>query len=62
MDKFNFAIIAGVIVALLQIIGIVFSICVFKAAYYDYKWFICVESMYQSALLFYNIRNVYNLA
>ncbi|OXA57543.1 CD151 antigen [Folsomia candida] len=37
MDKFNFAIIAGVIVALLQIIGIVFSICVFKAAYYDYK-------------------------
>jgi tetraspanin-18 len=36
-DKFNFAIIAGVIVALLQIIGIVFSICVYKAAYYDYK-------------------------
>lgn len=36
-DKFNFAIIAGVIVALLQIIGIVFAICVYKAAYYDYK-------------------------
>jgi len=37
MEKLNFAIIGGVVVGLLQIIGIVFAICVYKAAYYDYK-------------------------
>jgi tetraspanin-18 len=35
--KMNIAIVVGVIVACLQIIGIVFAICVYKAAYYDYK-------------------------
>jgi hypothetical protein len=33
----NYVIIVGLVVALLQIIGIVFAICVYKAAYYDYK-------------------------
>jgi len=37
MNKLNFFIIGGVVVGLLQIIGIVFAICVYKAAYYDYK-------------------------
>jgi len=45
LDKFldllsaqmNIAIIVGVALGLLQIIGIVFAICVYKAAYYDYK-------------------------
>ena len=36
-QKVNIAIIVGLVVALLQIIGIVFAICVYKAAYYDDK-------------------------
>jgi hypothetical protein len=35
--QMNIAIIVGVAVGLLQIIGIVFAVCVYKAAYYDYK-------------------------
>jgi len=35
--QMNITIIVLVAIGLLQIIGIVFSICVYKAAYYDYK-------------------------
>jgi hypothetical protein len=33
----NIAIAIAVAVGLLQVIGIMFTICVYKAAYYDYK-------------------------
>ncbi|CAG7724927.1 unnamed protein product [Allacma fusca] len=36
-SSMNYAIIVGLVVALLQVVGIVFAICVYKAAYYDYK-------------------------